>query len=322
MQSRRQKSPTAWDKSTSGRSRDARIAAVAGRRLQLICASQLRDLGISRNAIHNAARRGRLHRIHHGVYATHPPPFSRNQRWLAAVLACGPAALLSDEPSAVLQGFVEAAPVTAHVTTPSGRGRSRRGIVIHRGEVDPRDRRVKHGIPCTSADRTLIDLASRYPEPELETTLVAAESLGLLKRNRLSELIAERRGRPGIHKLEGLVAVEPVIARSMQEVTFLPICRLAGLPRPRVNHPIAVPTEAEPLLVDFAWPDLRLIVEADSQRFHGDWEQAERDRERDQALALAGWLCHRFVRRVIAGDPERAAERLRALYEARAAASG
>jgi len=65
--------------------------------------------------------------------------------------------------------------------------------------------------------------------------------------------------------------------------------------------------------VDVVWPDLRMVVELDSQRFHGDWVAAERDRDRDQRLALAGWRCHRFVRRVVAGDPVGAAERLRLL---------
>lgn len=60
-------------------------------------------------------------------------------------------------------------------------------------------------------------------------------------------------------------------------------------------------------------------VEADSQRFHGDWERAEADRERDQLLALAGWLCHRFVRRRIFHEPGDAAERLRRLTNARIA---
>ena len=55
------------------------------------------------------------------------------------------------------------------------------------------------------------------------------------------------------------------------ERLVLPICRLAGVDRPRVNLPIAVPGRPKPLIVDFAWPELRMVVEADSQRFHGDW---------------------------------------------------
>jgi very-short-patch-repair endonuclease len=103
---------------------------------------------------------------------------------------------------------------------------------------------------------------------------------------------------------------------------FLPIWREAGVERPRVNILIPVPGRQRPLTVDFAWPEIRMVVEADSQRFHGDWERAEADRDRDQLLALAGWVCHRFVRRRIKDDPAGSARRLRGLTEARIAELG
>lgn len=316
MAGRTQKSPISWDKSAPG-ARGRAIATLAGRQLLLITSSQLRHAGVSRNAIHNAARRNRLHRLHHGVYATHPPPYSRNQRWLAAVLACGPGAVLSHEPAAMLQGFLDVGHWIPHVTSPDGRGRSRTGIVVHDGAVDPRDYRRVDSIPCTSADRVLVDLAPSRDEAELERLLVAAESLGLVKRGRLGALVEERRGRPGIARLASILALEPVLARSDLEAVFLPIWRLAGVPRPRVNFPIAVPTGPRPLTVDLAWPEQRLAVELDSQRFHGDWAAAARDRERDQSLALAGWACHRFARHTALAEPRSVAGRLRALWELR-----
>ena len=65
-----------------------------------------------------------------------------------------------------------------------------------------------------------------------------------------------------------------------------------------------------------------MVVEADSQRFHGDWERAEADRERDQLLALAGWLSHRFVRSRLVEERDGSAERLRQLAQARMAELG
>jgi hypothetical protein len=171
-------------------------------------------------------------------------------------------------------------------------------------------------------DLVLIELAPVLSEVELERILVGAESLKLLKRGRLAELVAERRGRPGMVKLAGLLALEPAVARSINELDFLPICRLAGVERPLVNPPIVVPGASRLLIVDFAWPALRMVVEADSQRFHGDWERAEADRERDQLLALAGWRSHRFVRRRVVEDPDGCAERLRQLTAARVAELG
>lgn len=97
---------------------------------------------------------------------------------------------------------------------------------------------------------------------------------------------------------------------------------MAGASRPRVNFAIQIPGRSKPLIVDFAWPEIRMVVEADSQRFHGDWERSEIDRERDQLLALAGWLSHRFVRRKLVEDPSGSALRLRRLTDVRIAELG
>ena len=252
--------------------------------------------GFLPRTIDDRVARGRLHRVHHGVYCLHAPPYSPRQRWMAAVLACGLDSALCGPSSGVLQDIADLPGLPPHVRSPSRAGRDRPGIVVHRGSIDPRDLRIVDGIRCVSADLVLVDLAPELDEAELEVVLVAAESKGLLKRSRLGELVAERRRRPGISKLERLLAYEPAFVRSDIEPLMLPIARLARLSRPRINHPIPVPGRERPLIVDCAWPELRMVVEADSQRFHGDWERAAADRERDQLLALAGWRCHRFVR--------------------------
>jgi hypothetical protein len=296
---------------------ERRIGEIGNRQLQLVRLAQLEHAGLSRRSAAYRCEAGRLHRLRPGVYAIHPPPYSREQHLLAAVLACGPAALAS-RLSAAEQADLLAATAHSHqVVVPGGRGRTAQGIEVHRSHVDPRDRRNFGGVPTTSPDRVLIDLAPTESEQTLEMIMVAADSKGLLKRGRLDELVAERRGRPGIPKLEHLLALEPEIARSEPELLFLPVWQLAGVPRPRRNHPVSVPDHPRALEVDLAWPEIRLCVELDSQRFHGDWESAERDRDRDQMLALAGWVCHRFVRRRVVEDRSGSAERLRRLYEIR-----
>ena len=132
----------------------------------------------------------------------------------------------------------------------------------------------------------------------------------------LAIVVLERRTarRRSASTTTGATRPQPVVhlGRWRWPILMLPIARRAGLERPKVNHPIAVPGRDRPLIVDFAWPDLRMVVEADSQRFHGDWERAKVDRERDQLLALAGWRCHRFTRDRVAAE-ERMARRLAAL---------
>lgn len=280
-----------WQESSP---REGLLAIQAGRQHGLVTTRQIKGTGLTQTAIDKRVASGRLFRIHRGVFSLTPPPLTKHQVWLAAVLASGPNALLSDISSAELCGYADTSSLIAHVAVPEGSGRHREGVVVHRRAIDPRDARRRDGILCTSADRTLVDLAPHRSESELETLLVAAESLRLIKRNRLAELIEQRWGRPGMTKLASLIALEPALVRSDLELLFLPIWREAGIERPLVNFPIQV--EGGVLEVDFAWPAHRFVVELDSRRFHGDWEAAERDRRRDLLLALAHWGTQRFTR--------------------------
>lgn len=293
---------------------ERRIGEIARRQLGLITSRQLRFAGLADRTIRSRAASERLHRIHPGIYAVHPPPFSPAQLLNAAVLGLGTDAVASDLSAAHHTGLTDSFPRCHHVTVPPSGGRApRKGVQIHRRAIDPRDRIRFDGVWCTAPHRTLVDLAASEAEHSLEMIMLAAQSDGLLNRGRLGELAAERRGRPGIPKLERLLALEPEITRSELERLFRPVWQLAGVPRPRINRLVAVPEGPRSLEVDLTWPEIRLAVELDSQRFHGDWEAAERDRERDQLLALAGWVCHRFVRRRVAEDPVGTAGRLRQL---------
>jgi hypothetical protein len=176
---------------------------------------------------------------------------------------------------------------------------------------------VKGSIPVTRPELILVHLSPALTQPELGQMLVAAESKRMLDRRRLEELVAERAGRPGIHKLVPLLERPRSIAKSELELIMVPVLELAGVPWPIFNHPLTVPEREKPLIVDLFWPELGLVVELDSQRWHGDWERAEDDRERDQLVSLAKLTPHRFVRRRVKRKPAETAERLRRLVELR-----
>ena len=86
MESERRICRNAWDKF---------VAQLAARQHGVVAARQLAALGISRNAISARAQAGRLHRVHHGVYAVGHTILTVNGRRMAAVLAAGPGAVLS-----------------------------------------------------------------------------------------------------------------------------------------------------------------------------------------------------------------------------------
>ena len=71
------------------------LAELANRQWGVISIAQLEALGLGRSAVTRRVQAGRLHRIHRGVYAVGHRALRVEGRRLAAVLACGPGAVLS-----------------------------------------------------------------------------------------------------------------------------------------------------------------------------------------------------------------------------------
>jgi hypothetical protein len=105
----------------------------------------------------------RLHAVHRGVCAVgHGAPSDRGH-WLAAVLACGPGALLGHRSCAAPTGIRRTALTYVEVVVPSRRGRID-GVHAHVcRHIRPSTARSIDGFPCTSPARTLPDLATVLP---------------------------------------------------------------------------------------------------------------------------------------------------------------
>ena len=100
---------------------------------------------------------------------------------MAAVLACGPDAVLSHRAAAYLWGLVDAWEEPIDVTAPNRRGRSPEGVAAHRdGSLQPIDKATLYGIPCTSVARTVLDFAGVAPEREVRKAVAEAEVLRIL----------------------------------------------------------------------------------------------------------------------------------------------
>src|SRR3954467_2372420 len=70
------------------------LAGLARRQHGVVGRRQLLALGLSSSAIGRRVDVGRLHVLYAGVYAVGHPLLSRDGRWPAAVLACGPRAAI------------------------------------------------------------------------------------------------------------------------------------------------------------------------------------------------------------------------------------
>src|SRR5919106_1811717 len=82
--------------------RRGQVWALAARQHGVVARSQLRDLGFHPQAIKRRIADGRLHPLIRGVYAVGRPQVTRQGRWMAAVLSCGPGAVLSHGSAAAL----------------------------------------------------------------------------------------------------------------------------------------------------------------------------------------------------------------------------
>jgi very-short-patch-repair endonuclease len=154
----------------------------------------------------------------------------------------------------------------------------------------------------------------------LEDALIAADSLRILNRPRLEELVGERAGRPGISRLAALIAADPVETQHRNERRMFSICREFGIPRPLTQYRVDV--SGRTFFADFIWPDIPLVVEFDSWRWHGGRSRTERDRDRDQLLAIAGLPTVRFTRDQVVHQRGKTGNRLVALTRSRGSRSG
>ena len=244
-------------------------------------------MGVTRAAIRVRLEQGRLHEVHFGVYAVGYPSLTREGRWMAAVLAAGPASLLSHRDGLALYEVADFRLPEVEVTLPDLGSRRRRGIRIHRTRyLDPADRQNVNGIPVTSLARTLADVAGSISPRHLRDAYLEGGRRNLLDLGALQRVVEQGRGKRGIHHLRRLVAADNVQllrTKSPLEVRFFDFCRKHGFPEPISN---AVIHGCE---VDAHWPGTRLVVELDSWEFHRGRGAFERDRAKIGDLMLHGF---------------------------------
>ena len=246
--------------------------------------------------------RGRLVRIHRGVYAVgHAQLTPLGWRW-AAVLACGGTRPRHAEPPERRRGLGPASftrEVRRHA--PSHAAHATAKIRVHRSRtLTARDVVLQDGLALTTVARTIVDLTAIQTPHQTERTVHRAQHLRLLDMHSLDEQLARAQGRPTRWLRAALATLqtdEPQITRSELEERFLSRVLNAQLPRPEVNVQIG------PYEVDFFWRAERVIVEVDGRATHLTPQAFENDRHRDADLAMLGYQVLRFTWRQVLYEP-------------------
>jgi len=153
-------------------------------------------------------------------------------------------------------------------------------------------------VAVTSPIRTLIDLATQLTAPRLERAVNEADKLERVRADALYAALDDHSGEPGIGPLRQLL--DPLhfrLSDSELERAMRPVAKGAGLPVPETK------VWVNKFEVDFFWPELGIVIEADGLRYHRTASQQRRGLERDQAHIAAGLWPLRFSHWQIAREP-------------------
>lgn len=273
---------------------------LAERQYGAVTRAQLLELGFSPQAITHRIAKGRLHPVHRGVYAIGRPQLTRNGRWIAALLSCGPEAALSHRSAGALWEISADGEAKVEVSVPAAVARVRPGVVVHRrAKLGAEDVTRHHGIPVTTPILTLIDLAALLPRDHLEAAINEADKRSLTDPESLRSVLDGMTGLPGVAARRDILDRRTfALTDSELERRFLPLARRAGLPLPRTGRRV------NGFDVDFYWPELGLVVETDGLRYHRTPAQQARDRLRDQVHAAAGLTPLRFTHAQVRFEPD------------------
>ncbi len=265
--------------------RELALADLVAAQRGVVSRAQMSRLGFGPDVIDRRLRQRRLHRIHRGVYAighVHLAPLADLE---AALLACGPTALLSHRTAAWLWGFMARSGVI-DVTVVGARLTQRPGIRAHETRVLPAaDRSRRQGLPVTAPQRTLLDLAEVAGPDELAEALGQARVARWVTPASLLDYARAATGRHGALALKAVVtqAHAEGFTRSKAERKLLELVRAAHLPPPETNV-VLFGRER-----DAVWRRQRVVVEVDSWEFHSGRPAFEADKLREAELAAHGW---------------------------------
>ena len=269
----------------------------------MVTRAQLLAAGITLAEIRQRLATGALQREHRGVYRVGHRAPSMEARYLAAVCACGDAAVLSGRAAAYLWGILKGAAPAPEVTAHTERRVT--GVTTHRARSI--ERTTHRGIPITTVPRTLVDLAAHLP---LDALARACHEAGVLHDTtpRQVEAVLAKRGRTrGAAKLREILSGDAQVTLSELERRFQARLKEAGLPLPETNR------SASGRRVDCRWPDRRLTVELDSYRYHRSRYAWEQDRRREREAHARGDEFRRYTYGDVLESPDAMLAELRAL---------
>lgn len=182
-------------------------------------------------------------------------------------------------------------PIEVTIPEPIGSGR-RAGVVVRRFRLGTEEIVLRHGLPTTSALRTVVDLGGRGPLTEGVVAADLALHAGLVSIAELNSHVAEHRGVKGIARLRRVIPLAEPKTESPMESRLRMLLVLNRLPRPEVQ--VSLQDDHGRFLgrPDLLYRRQRLAIEYDGGN-HRD--RLVDDNRRQNSLVGAGFRLLRFT---------------------------
>lgn len=270
----------------------------AARQDGVVAGWQLRGVGLSRAAVRHRTRG--LREVQDGVFAEGHAPITAGQRRWAAVLSA-PGRFASHATAGAAFGF---RPWSGHfeVVTSAGSGGPRRrgSLLVCRSKTLAGNTTTLSGLPITTPERALADLAPGLDDRALARSTREALRLRVTTCARIQVTLARaaQRNRPArLAELAARYARLPIArARSDAEAHAVELLDATGGTQPVVNATIHG-EEA-----DLSWPAVRHIVELDGPDFH---RFPDVDLAKQAVWERAGWIVARVPTEDVYDHPAR-----------------
>jgi very-short-patch-repair endonuclease len=253
----------------------------------VITLTQARRAGLSKHAVNRRVKAGHWARCSPGVYFADDRPFTDSARIRATVWSYGHHAAGSGLAAAWWHGLTRFAPDVVEVTVPrDSNGRRRAGSRLRRRDLAPTDIVECNALRVTALPLTVVEAAARRGGGAklMDSALQRHVELPQLWRAHL-----RNKGRYGSPAARRLLQAASDGARSEAERLLVKLLRDAGITGWKANLPVGG------YKVDVGFPKQKVAIETDGWAFHSSQEDFQKDRERQNKIALLGWQVLRFT---------------------------
>lgn len=291
---------------------DSEAYSIARRQGGVVTSRQVLELGFSRPQVDYRLGNGSWRPVVGLGYRLLPPIDSRDH--LRSAVSLLPQAVVCRESAAGLHGLTGVVEQTPAVAVHSRTTNRFPGVSVHRcHDLSPEHICLVDELRVTTVARTIVDLAIDLTSKHLlwvadraiDDRKTSAEEI-----SRVASAVA-RRGKPGTARARQLIddldaggRVSPLEQRGRALLS-----KIEGMPERVSEFPLPWAPHRR---FDDAYPTIRLAIEWDSYRFHGQRDSFEADRGRDQDAIANGWRVLRFTWRDVTETSDAVIEILRA----------